>query len=280
MTAPPARRLVLVVGPGGWLLARILGRLGFHAPLPALEDGEPRSVAELHDLLEAGQLDQEEAAGRLRSWLAVHFVGADDVVVSEGRILHHGRLWRRCAHELGVDLAIAVVHVEAAPDAPPIALDGAGGHRPRLALVSYDELLEDWPRAVSGLGERLDDPRLVGIEPAQQRDVDALVATVGVEHPAPATHTVTLPSALFEEVGQAAAKTPPVPDRPARRPSLDRRAGKRSALSAALRFVEGMPARRRERLLMRALDLLYALPLPVRRAVFEAGFRMLRTIRS
>ena len=132
------RRLVLVVGigrSGTSLLTSILGRLGFHVPQPEVqaddtnprEFGEPRWVVDFHtrlmrarrvpvfDSRPAAWATTAEAANdpavveELRSWLAVHFVGAENVVVKDPRIGWFLPLWLRCSDALGVRTSFATM---------------------------------------------------------------------------------------------------------------------------------------------------------------------------
>jgi hypothetical protein len=226
-TAPPVpvRRLVLVVGlgrAGTSLFTSILGRLGFHLPHPQVRPdetnpvgfGEPRWVVDFHTrLMRARRVTvfdsrpqaweaTADAAGddgvfaELRSWLAVQFVGAENVAVKDPRIAWFLPLWRRCADDLGVQTSFATMlrhpaevvasarksygtwQNDASRTASWLNIMLQTEHATRgaaRAFLRYEALLEDWSREISRCGEQLDLPSLVGIDRSGHPDVEALV---------------------------------------------------------------------------------------------------------
>ena len=219
------RRLVLVVGigrSGTSLLTSILGRLGFHVPQPEVQAddtnprgfGEPRWVVDFHtrlmrarrvtvfDSRPAAWATTAEAANdpavveELRSWLAVQFVGAENVVVKDPRIGWFLPLWLRCSDALGVRTSFATM-LRYPPEVVSSARRWYGTWQndasraaawlnvtleteratrdASRAFVRYADLLEDWPREVSRVGELLDLPWLRGLDRARHADVDAVV---------------------------------------------------------------------------------------------------------
>ena len=219
------RRLLLVVGigrSGTSLLATILGRLGFRVPQPEVKAdetnprgfGEPRWVVDFHTRLmrerrvtvfdsrpaawdaTAETANHDEVVDELRSWLAVQFVGADNVVVKDPRIGWFLPLWLRCADDLGVRTTFATLLryppevVESARRAygtwqsdgsraaawlnVTLHAERATRGSPR-AFVRYPDLLEDWSREISRTAVLLDLPWLVGIEASAYPSVEALV---------------------------------------------------------------------------------------------------------
>jgi hypothetical protein len=223
--APPKRRLVLVVGigrSGTSLLTGILAQLGFHVPQPEVRAdetnprgfGEPRWVVDFHSRLmrerrvgrfdsrpsawqtTAAAADDEDAFAELRSWLAVQFVGTDNVVVKDPRIGWFLPLWVRCAAVLGVDVSFVFMlrppseivlsarrwygawqsDASRAASWVNVTLETELATRgaPR-AFVRYDDLLAGWADEISRVGELLDLHWLVGLDPSRHPDVGAFV---------------------------------------------------------------------------------------------------------
>jgi hypothetical protein len=219
------RRLVLVVGigrSGTSLLTGILAQLGFHVPQPEVRAdetnprgfGEPRWVVDFHSRLmrerrvgrfdsrpsawhtTAATADDEDVFAELRSWLAVQFVGTDDVVVKDPRIGWFLPLWVRCAATLDVDVSFVFMLRPPAEivlsarrwygtwqgDASRAAswlnvtleTELATRGAPR-AFVRYDNLIAGWADEISRVGELLDLPWLAGLEPSAHPEVDAFV---------------------------------------------------------------------------------------------------------
>jgi hypothetical protein len=216
---------LLVVGKGRSgtsLFAGILGRLGFHVPQPEVKSdetnprgfGEPRWVVRFHKRLMRGRrvtafdtrveawkrladvANDEEVVDELRSWLAVQFVGTDNVVVKDPRSVWFLPLWRRCAQELGVATSFATVlrhptevvvsarasygtwqnDASRAASWLNVSLQAEFATRgsPR-AFVRYSDLLEDWPREISRCGELIDVPWLVDLDRSEHPEIEAFV---------------------------------------------------------------------------------------------------------
>jgi hypothetical protein len=219
------KRLVLVVGKGRSgtsLFSGLLGRLGFHVPQPEVKAddtnprgfGEPRWVVRFHKRIMrerrvtvfdsrvaawerlAEVVDDENVVEELRSWLAVQFVGTDNVVVKDPRNVWFLPLWRRCAGELGVDTSFATMlrhpsevvssarrsygtwqnDASRAASWLNVSLHAEYATRgSRRAFVRYADLLEDWSRVMSRCGELLDVPWLVGIKREDHPEVEKFV---------------------------------------------------------------------------------------------------------
>jgi len=230
-------RLVLVVGigrSGTSLFTSILGRLGFHIPQPEVRAdetnprgfGEPRWVVDFHSRLMRTRrvtvFDSRPAAWEimaeaarddavfkdLRSWLAVQFVGTDNIVVKDPRTGWFLPLWLRCADDLGVEISFATT-LRYPPEVVSSARRWYGtwqtdpsraaawlNHTLQTeyatrgdvrAFIRYEDLLDDWPREISRVAELLRLPWVVGVDRSSHPDVDALVdpslrrSTVGWE---------------------------------------------------------------------------------------------------
>jgi hypothetical protein len=219
------RRLVLVVGigrSGTSLLTGILAQLGFHIPQPEVRAddtnprgfGEPRWVVDFHTRLmrerrvgrfdsrpsawqaTAEAADEEAVFQELRSWLAVQFVGVDNVVVKDPRIGWFLPLWARCAAALGVETSFVIMlrppseivlsarrwygrwqsDASRAASWVNVTLETELATRgaPR-AFVRYDDLLARWADEISKVGELLHIPWLVGVDPSRYPAVEAFV---------------------------------------------------------------------------------------------------------
>jgi hypothetical protein len=219
------KRLLLVVGvgrSGTSLCAGVLGQLGFRVPQPEVATdetnprgfSEPKWVVDFHRKLmhakqvgvfdsrpAAWQLAEEAAAPQevyeqLKAWLAVQFVGSDDVVVKDPRIGWFLDLWLRCAREL--ELAPATVTMLRHPteilssarrsygdwqsDASRATswINGMLGAElatrgmPR-AFVRYEDLLADWHSAITSVGRELDIPSLATVQRGEHPEVDAFI---------------------------------------------------------------------------------------------------------
>jgi hypothetical protein len=220
-----ARRLVLVVGKGRSgtsLFSGMLGRLGFHVPQPEVKAddtnprgfGEPRWVVRFHKRIMrerrvtvfdsrfaawerlAEVAEDPAVAEELRSWLAVQFVGTDNIVVKDPRNVWFLPLWRRCADELAADTSFATMlrhptevvasarrsygtwqnDASRAASWLNVTLHAEYATRgSKRAFVRYADLLEDWPREMSRCGELLDLPWLVGIKREDHPEVEKFV---------------------------------------------------------------------------------------------------------
>jgi hypothetical protein len=225
--AEPAapKRLVLVVGKGRSgtsLFAGILSRVGFHVPQPEIKAdktnprgfGEPRWVVRFHKRLmrdlrvtvfdsrsaawaKTGEVAEDEAiVEELRSWLAVQFVGADNVVVKDPRIVWFLPLWRRCADELGAETLFATMlrhptevvssarasygtwQNDASRTASWLNITLHAEYVTRGAMrvfVRYEDLLDDWARELARAGEALDLAWLRAVDRSRHPEVEGFV---------------------------------------------------------------------------------------------------------
>jgi hypothetical protein len=220
-----SRHLVLVVSigrSGTSLFAGILAQLGFRVPQPEVEANktnprgfsEPRWVVDFHRPLmrdrrvrlwdsrptawelTADAAEDPKTVEELKSWLAVQFVGSDQVVIKDPRIAWFLPLWLRCATELEIETSFALVarqppEVVASArkwygtkqsDASRTAAwlnvmlhaEAATRGAPR-SVTRYDKLLADWSGEISRIGEPLHLPTLSAVEPAAYPQVEAFV---------------------------------------------------------------------------------------------------------
>ncbi len=219
------RRLVLVAGvgrSGTSLFTSILGQLGFHVPQPEVQAdstnpkgfGEPRWAVDFHRRLlrerrvsvwdsrpaawqeTAHTADEPETFHALRSWLAVQFVGRDQVVVKDPRIGWFLPLWERAANDLGIETSFATLlrhPAEAVSSAIKwygtwqspasrttswlnIMLETEFATRgAKRVFVRYDQLLADWSGEMHRVGSALDIPDLVDIDATARKEIDAFV---------------------------------------------------------------------------------------------------------
>jgi hypothetical protein len=221
----PTRRLVLVVSigrSGTSLFTGILRQLGFRVPQPEVRAdetnprgfNEPRWVVDFHTRLMrdrrvtifdarpaawqmmAETAEDEAVVGELTAWLAVQFVGTENVVVKDPRIGWFLPLWRRCADDLAVEISFTPVlrhpaHVITSARASygtwqtdasraaawlNVSLHmEAETRNARRAFVCYDDVLANWSREISRVGELLDAPCLVHVDGSRRRAVDGFV---------------------------------------------------------------------------------------------------------
>jgi hypothetical protein len=118
-----------------------------------------------------------EVQRALRAWLKAQFRQADHVVVKDPRLSWFISLWRRCAEEAGVPPRFVTMlrHPAAVVDSKQRWYGGWQGDVGRAAgwvnqtlfteratrdaaraFVHYDDLLDDWTRAVARMGDTLD----------------------------------------------------------------------------------------------------------------------------
>lgn len=120
---------------------------------------------------------EEEVQQELRKWLETQFREADHLIVKDPRLSWFLPLWRRSAEEVAAAPRFATVlrHPAAVIDSKQRSYGGWQGDVGRAAgwlnqalyteratreaprvFVRYEELLEDWPRAVARVAEALD----------------------------------------------------------------------------------------------------------------------------
>jgi hypothetical protein len=193
----------------------------------------------------ADAANRAEVAAELRSWLAVQFVGAENLVVKDPRIGWFLPLWLRCANDLGVRTSFATVLRY-----PPEVLESArqaygtwqsdasraaawlnvtlhAEHATRGAprvFVRYTDVLEDWPREMARIGGLLDLPWLVDVDRTRHPGVEALVDP-GLRRSNVGWDAVSVPRVLQEMVDgvwqQLSRLAVPGGDDDATRASLD-----------------------------------------------------------
>jgi hypothetical protein len=219
------RHLVLVVSigrSGTSLFAGILAQLGFRVPQPEVEANktnprgfsEPRWVVDFHRPLmrerrvrlwdsrpAAWELTAEaaqdaKAVEELKSWLSVQFVGTENVVIKDPRLAWFLPLWQRCASELDIETAFAIV----ARHPPEVVASArrwygtrqsdasraaawlnvmlhaeAATRGARRTLTRYDKLLADWPGEIARIGEALGLPSLAEVDRSAHPNIDGFV---------------------------------------------------------------------------------------------------------
>jgi hypothetical protein len=220
-----SRQLVLVVSigrSGTSLFAGILAQLGFRVPQPEVVANktnprgfsEPRWVVDFHRPLlrerrvrlwdsrpsawelTADAAQQAKTVEELKSWLAVQFVGADKVVIKDPRLAWFLPLWQRCAAELEVETALAIVarypaevvgsarrwygtrQSDASRTAAWLNVMLHAEHSTRGArrtVTRYDKLLADWSGEMKRIGEVLDLPALAELDPKAHPEVEGFV---------------------------------------------------------------------------------------------------------
>jgi hypothetical protein len=245
LPADASRRLLLVVGvgrSGTSLLVGILRQLGFHVPQPEIHAdqsnprgfGEPRWVVDFHTRLLRKErvtvfdarpaawekalraAGDEDVFGELRSWLAVQFVGVQNVVIKDPRVGWFLPMWLRAASDLDAQTSFVTMlrdpleivssartwygtwqadasraaawlnitlHTELATRAAP------------RAFVRYERLLDDWRNEISRAAEPLELPELSDIEASRAEAVDAFVDP-GLRRSPQGGEDLSLPPAL------------------------------------------------------------------------------------
>jgi hypothetical protein len=119
----------------------------------------------------------EDVQRRLRAWLEQQFRAADDLVIKDPRLSWFLPLWRQCAEQVDARPAFVTMlrHPAAVIDSKQRWYGGDQGETGRAAgwinqtlfteratresprvFVPYDDLLEDWTRAVGRVGVVLD----------------------------------------------------------------------------------------------------------------------------
>jgi hypothetical protein len=234
---------------GSSLFTGILSQLGFHVPQPEVKAdhtnprgfSEPRWVVDFHVRLmrrlrvsrfdsrpgawetTAAVANDEKVFEELRSWLAVQFVGAENVVVKDPRIDWFLPLWLRCAGDLGIQTSFAGMlrhpseMVRSSRDSYGtwqsdasraaswlnMTLHSERATRDaRRVFIRYDDLLEDWSGEISRTGELLDLPALIGLDRSRHPEVDAFVDP-NLRRSAVGWEEVAVPQALQDMLDDA-----------------------------------------------------------------------------
>jgi hypothetical protein len=218
-------RLVLVAGAGRSgtsLMTGILSKLGMSVPQPEIAAdetnprgfSEPRWVVDFHVRLmrtrrltsldgrptaiemAAAAAADADVSGTLRSWLKVQFVGANQVVVKDPRIVWFLPLWQQCAHDLGITTNIVTMlryPTEVIASARTwygdwqsdpsracgwinvmLETERISRDVPR-AYVGYTDLLTGWQAQIERVGAALDIASLATPDPIRVSAVDSFV---------------------------------------------------------------------------------------------------------
>jgi len=168
----------------------------FHRPLMRerrvrLWDSRPQAWQ-----LTADAAQDPKAVEELKSWLAVQFVGSENVVIKDPRLAWFLPLWQRCASELEIETAFALVarqppqvvasarrwYGKRQSDASRTAAwlnvmlhSEAGTRGARRSVTRYDLLLADWPGEIARVGEALGVPELTAVERSAHPEIEAFV---------------------------------------------------------------------------------------------------------
>jgi hypothetical protein len=253
------------------LFAGILAQLGFRVPQPEVVANktnprgfsEPRWVVDFHkELMRARRVRlwdsrpaawektaraarDERAVEELKSWLAVQFVGAENIVVKDPRISWFLPLWQRCAAELGIEIAFAIM-ARYAPESVASARKWYGTRQSdasraaawlnvtlhaeaatrdaRRTVTRYDRLLADWRAEIARVGEVLDLAPLRSVDPSSHPAIEAFVDPT-LHRSAVAWDEVSVPAdvhRLAEDVWAHVSRlSEPGGDDPATRAALD-----------------------------------------------------------
>jgi hypothetical protein len=138
----------------------------------------------------------DAARTELRTWLAARYEGADALLVKDPRLSWFLPLWRSCAQELGVAPRFLTMlrHPAAVIDSKQrwygdwqgdvarcagwvqqtLYTERATRDAPRV-FVAYEDLLDDWTRAVARIGEALDLDVIRDAPAGAMRDVHGFV---------------------------------------------------------------------------------------------------------
>jgi hypothetical protein len=139
---------------------------------------------------DAGRIGLDAAVqDELRTWLAAEFAGSSHVIVKDPRLSWFLPLWRRCAEDLGAAPRFVTMlrHPAAVIDSKQRWYGGWQGEVGRAAgwvnqtlfteratrdaqraFVRYEDLLDDWTRTVSRVGNAL------GLEPVRDAPAGAI----------------------------------------------------------------------------------------------------------
>jgi hypothetical protein len=181
----------------------------------------------------------DEVGRELREWLAEQFDESSDVIVKDPRLSWFVPLWCRCAEELQVSPRFVMMlrHPAAVIDSKQRWYGGWQGDVGHTAawlnaslyaeratrkgprgLVRYDDLLEDWTKAVGRLGEGLD-LRVIRDAPAPAIVRVHEFVDHSLSRSRPSWEGIDLPAALREQadgvwdlLGEVADADGPLPD--------------------------------------------------------------------
>jgi hypothetical protein len=138
----------------------------------------------------------DETQRQLREWLESQFTQEEHVIIKDPRLCWFLPLWRRCAAELGASPRCVTVlrHPAAVIDSKQRwygpwqgDVERTAGwlnqslfteratRDARRAFVRYDDLVDDWTRAVAHLGEALDLSVIRNASPAAMRSAHGFV---------------------------------------------------------------------------------------------------------
>jgi hypothetical protein len=165
----------------------------------------------------------EGVRAEVRAWLAEQFADGDAVVVKDPRLSWFLPLWSRCAEDLGVRTGCVTMlrHPGAVVDSKQRWYGARTGEVARAAgwlngslfteratrdvpraFVRYDDLLDDWTRAVGGVATALDLAAVRDAPVAAIRDVHAFVDQ-GLRRSRPGWGDVALPERLRAQADAA-----------------------------------------------------------------------------
>lgn len=169
---------------------------------------------------EAGM--REDVRRELRAWLEAQFAGTDALIVKDPRLSWFLPLWRACAQDVGADPAFVTMlrHPAAVIGSKQRWYRGWQGDVGRLAgwinqtayveratrgskraFVRYEDLLDDWTRAIGRAGEQLDLAVVRDATPAAMRRAHEFVDR-GLSRSPASWEGFTIPARLQEQADE------------------------------------------------------------------------------